>query len=247
MGRQGPPPLPQFSAPDPWLIPTFVVTWRQQHPGPSHRWWYRPGRNSGCNPKSLHDTPAIVSSVLSSLTWDACPPSARPCGREPGTCGWAKAKQKAWPKSRRAQLQGAARLWLQEVGPRESVNTSRRCGPLGEKARLGLRVLWELGIGQPFSPSTGQTPRKAPDLTPWQFPSSLHTPLPSSSLDSFLPRLLNPQAEEVVCSHAGHFPSPPPCQLTGSLCPAFQANIRYHSTLIPHDHSKPRSLLLSFL
>ena len=156
-------------------------------------------------------------------------------------------EQKAWPKSRRAQLQGAARLWLQEVGPRESVNTSRRCGPLGEKARLGLRVLWELGIGQPFSPSTGQTPRKAPDLTPWQFPSSLHTPLPSSSLDSFLPRLLNPQAEEVVCSHAGHFPSPPPCQLTGSLCPAFQANIRYHSTLIPHDHSKPRSLLLSFL
>ena len=157
-----------------------------------------------------------------------------------------KPSRKPGQRSRRAQLQRAALLCPWEVGPRESVNTSRRCGPLGEKARLGLKVLWELGIGQPSSPPTGQTPRKALGLTPWQFPSSLHTPLPSSSLDLFPPWLLNPQAEEVVCSHSGHFPSPAPCQLTGSLCLAFQANIRYRSTLIPHDHSKPRYLLLSF-
>ena len=52
------------------------------------------------------------------------------------------------------------------------------CGPLGEKVMLELKVLWELGIGQPASPTTGHIIRKVLDFTPWSFPSSLNTLLP---------------------------------------------------------------------
>lgn len=92
---------------------------------------------------------------------------------------------------------------------RESVNSKQTLWTPGRKGKAGTESPLRVGNRTAFLTIRRPDPRKAPGSHPMTISSSLHTSLPSSSLDSF-PPLLNPQAEEVVCSHAGHFPEPPP-------------------------------------
>ena len=84
-----------------------------------------------------------------------------------------KPSRKPGQRSRRAQLQGAALLHLWEVGPRVSQYKYMLWTP-AKKGKARTESPLRVGNRKAFLTSTGQIPRKALDLTPWQLPSSLN-------------------------------------------------------------------------